>query len=40
MSEDERVVAYAEAVVELENAKVEMKAFADKMWLSIYGPRY
>lgn len=39
MDADECAIAYAEAVVELENAKIEMKAFADKVWLSTYGPR-
>lgn len=39
MDSDERVVAYAEALVRLEDLKIQMRQLADEVWLTIYAPR-
>lgn len=39
MDTDEAVVAYAEALVRLEDLKIQAKMLADEVWLSMYGPR-
>lgn len=39
MDSGEAVVAYAEAVVRLEDLNLQMKHLADEIWLSLHGLR-